>query len=99
MSPWEITLPVGGQTVFETSGFSCTSSLASYTWSVQEGVAGGTLLPFVQDGHKYATYVAPQTPGTYHVQVRYRFQDGMELVPVSTVTVTSSAAPQNAEDR
>lgn len=88
IDPFEFTLPVSGQTVLEANAMSCSSSLQSYVWSIQEGSAGGTVVGFVQDGRKFATYTAPAEPGTYHVQVLFRFHDGMELVPVSVVTVT-----------
>lgn len=43
------------------------AGVSSVVWSIQEGSAGGTLSPHTGLGRFYATYTAPNTPGTYHV--------------------------------
>jgi len=64
----------------------------TYTSSVREGAAGGSLTPG-NDGHWFApAYIAPSTLGTYHVD----YVSSVEPQATATATITVSNSATNA---
>lgn len=60
-----------------------------YTWTLREGSAGGALAVTIDAGtglHSRATYTAPSTAGTYHVDVTTTV-DGVTEKGTSTISV------------
>jgi len=60
-----------------------------YTWTIREGAAGGTLAVVIDAStglHSRATYTAPSTIGTYHVDVTTTV-DGVSEKGTSTIIV------------
>lgn len=41
--------------------------IVSVQWQLREGSAAGAIAPFTNQGGFFATYTAPNTPGTYHI--------------------------------
>jgi hypothetical protein len=84
ISPSAVTLFVGGAKTF-TPAVTGTGNTA-VTWTIQEGVAGGTIT-------SAGVYAAPQAPGTYHVvatSVADNTKSAMATVTVPPVSVTVS---------
>jgi hypothetical protein len=68
------------------------AATSDYTWTIQEGAAGGTLTLGSSEGttfHDRATYTAPAAPGVYHVHVTGHNAAG-EYHSGSTVTVAAN---------
>jgi hypothetical protein len=83
VSPKDPTVMVGG-----TVRFSCAVSLAgdsTFTWSIQEGAAGGTIT-------SAGLYTAPSTAGSYHVVCTARAD------ATKTDTATARVVPTGAFD-
>ena len=62
----------------------------SVSWKVQEGSRGGTIeVVQVPDAalDEVINYTAPQTPGTYHVQVTGKYIGGYTKTATATVEV------------
>lgn len=83
ISPYNPTVAASSVTQLE-AGY---LGVESVDWSVREGAAGGSLAPFTSDNRFFATYTAPSTPGTFHVDVTFHHTGGGTSSFSSPVTV------------
>jgi hypothetical protein len=64
-----------------------TRSIQGVVWVVREGAGGGSLSTSSSNGQFVATYTAPGTPGTYHIDATITFAGGgsSQVTAVATV--------------
>jgi hypothetical protein len=88
IAPDTVTLHPGNTQNFSPVLRYCVDSLVypHLAWSIQEGAAGGSLVPTF-NGAITQTYTAPATPGTYHIQVVYRFSGTQTKTGTATIIV------------
>lgn len=84
VTPSAVTVYPNGEVLF---GATVTSApIGAVVWKVQEGASGGTI-------SNYGEYIAPATPGTYHVVVVSRADT--TKTATATITVLATAPLQN----
>jgi uncharacterized repeat protein (TIGR03803 family) len=86
ISPTPVTVPVGGVQSFAASVI---GSPDGVTWSLQEGVAGGTIDSFTKSS---AIYTAPATTGTFHLIATNADDSGQTAVATVEVVADTSYA-------
>ncbi len=95
ISPASVTLAPNQRQAFQSGSVAPADSRSSLepdtvSWEVVEGEAGGTIeAEGITEFSKklFATYTAPQNPGTYHVKAIGKFQDGVTKTSTATVEV------------
>lgn len=84
--PTEVQVEAGGTQPFEAEVLGTTNT--TVTWSVQEGAAGGTIVP---TSGMFANYTAPSVQGFYHVVVTSNANPSKKAIAV--VEVSSGDGP------
>jgi streptogramin lyase len=84
VTPTTSTMLINGSQVI--SGSAAGAPTTAVNYSIQEGASGGTLIP---SDNNTTIYVAPATPGTYHVVAASRFDTSQTTTATITVTAVT----------